>query len=366
MPSPIIPPVVRSASSRNSRRRGLLGRLAVILVLAAAVVATFSFVSPDQEADGFLSRALTGLFGANGRDPGDADGKLLPTEEAKPTEPGTAATEKPEPTACDPKPTEEAAPTETPAVEPTETPKPEPTAKPTKAVSTERTAPVLSASASEGRVRLEWNAAKGSGLVGYKVVASHGNATPRYPDDGYYFWITDLSKRAAAVDAGTCYNGGDFDGRMTPGESYWFAITAVYEDAKLTSNAVKVVCPEPPPPPPSPAAPTVSAAASGSEVVLEWTIPEDARLVGFKVVASLENEHPAYPDDGYAEWITDLDCRRWTLSAGSCYNGGDFDGTFVAGTAYWFSVTAVYEIDGCWVKAAGNAVQVTVPGDPPK
>jgi hypothetical protein len=161
------------------------------------------------------------------------------------------------------------------------------------------------------------------------------------------------------------YNGGDV-GRFQAGKTYWFSITAVYEDGTATSNVLEISVPEGPTPEPTPelVAPQVFASAVEDHVVIEWNRIEDARLVGFKVVASLSNAHPVYPDDGYLHWIPDPTCGRETAHLQDVYSGGDFDGAFVAGTAYWFSVTAVYEIDGCWVKVAGNAVQIVFPGDP--
>lgn len=344
---------------RDSRSTGLRFRLAAILVLLAAVVTTVAVFGVVPGMQGILSNASADR-NANGHDgPGDVGGTIAPTKpEPTPTErPYATVACEPSPEAdvtLEPEPTETAEPTE--PTEPTEAP--EPTKAPV------RTAPVLAAIVADGQVRLSWTAAKGEGLRGYKVVASATDETPSYPDDGYYFWITDLSKRTARVDSTTCYNGGDFDGAMTPGSSYWFAITALYEDGSATSNAVKVTCPEPPPPPPTPAAPTVEVVANAGEVVLEWTVPADARLVGFKVVASLADEHPAYPDDGYTQWIPDPDCRRAVVRAGDCYYGGDLAGVFEPGVAYWFSITAIYEIDGEWVKVPGNAVKVVLPDKP--
>jgi hypothetical protein len=113
-------------------------------------------------------------------------------------------------------------------------------------------------------------------------------------------------------------------------------------------------------------APEVSAVAAEGSVVVTWTPIEDARLVGYKVVASQNNPHPVYSADGYLFWITDVTQGSAEVTSEACYKDGDFDGVFVSGTAYYFSVTAVYEIDGEWVKVKGNAVQVVFPETPTK
>jgi len=343
-------------------RGGLLPRILTIVVLSAVVFATFAYTGVSPEARSFLDGTFGSLLGRTASGP-DAAGDRI----ASPTPDGSASgilcetspdpTEdvdetKAEPTAG-PEPTGTAEPTD--KAEPDPTAKPEPTDKP----AVERKAPVVEAFVVEGGLKLSWTAAQGEGLRGYKVVASSEDGTPSYPENGYFRWITDLTVRKVWIESGASYNGGDFC-RFEAGRSYWFGITAVYEDGTATSNVLKLTVPVAPTSKPLPdlATPQVEVAVVGSEVVVEWNRIEDERLVGFKVVASFANEHPAYPDDGYLFWISDPTCVRATACVDDGYNGGDFEGSFVPGTAYWFSVTAIYEVDGEWVKVAGNAVSV--------
>lgn len=105
--------------------------------------------------------------------------------------------------------------------------------------------------------------------------------------------------------------------------------------------------------------PVMSAAVSGNTVIVSWDRIADSDLLGYKVVVSKSNPHPAYPDDGYMYWITDRETTSATLDATSAYNGGDFGGYLTPGETYYFSVTAIYEP---WEKVAGNTVRLTFPG----
>jgi hypothetical protein len=80
-------------------------------------------------------------------------------------------------------------------------------------------------------------------LQGYKVVISKNNPNPKYPDDGYMFWITDRNRNYSVISSADHYNGGDFGGYLQPGESYYFSITAVYSDKKVAGNVVELVYP---------------------------------------------------------------------------------------------------------------------------
>jgi hypothetical protein len=76
------------------------------------------------------------------------------------------------------------------------------------------------------------------------VVISKNNPKPKYPDDGYLYWITDKYKTSAVVDNENSYNGGDFGGYLVPGEKYYFSITAVYSDKKVPGNVLYLTFPK--------------------------------------------------------------------------------------------------------------------------
>jgi PKD repeat protein len=95
----------------------------------------------------------------------------------------------------------------------------------------------------DNKVRLDWDVITNPCLQGYKVVISKNNPNPKYPDDGYMFWITDRNTNYSVISSTDHYNGGDFDGYMQPGESYYFSITAVYSDTKVAGNVVELEYP---------------------------------------------------------------------------------------------------------------------------
>ncbi|MCX7841624.1 MAG: S-layer homology domain-containing protein [Clostridia bacterium] len=104
-------------------------------------------------------------------------------------------------------------------------------------------APVVNVKAVDGKVLISWNTINDSRLQGYKIVISKNNPTPKYPEDGYQQWITDKNRNNWVVQAGDCYNGGDFGEKLVKGQAYYFSVTAVYNGAKVRGNAVSVRVP---------------------------------------------------------------------------------------------------------------------------
>ena len=106
------------------------------------------------------------------------------------------------------------------------------------------TVPAVSASVSGNTVVMNWDRIADSDLSGYKVVVSKNNPNPAYPGDGYMFWITDRETITATLSASDAYNGGDFGGHLVPGETYYFSVTALYNDnAKVAGNVVQLTFP---------------------------------------------------------------------------------------------------------------------------
>ena len=282
------------------------------------------------------------------------------TEETEPTE---TEPEKTEPTETEP---EETEPTETtveetvPETEPTET-KPTAAPKPTEPKPTEpkptadpagHVAPVVTATAQADGVLVTWEKINTSDFEGYKVVYSASNPNPKYPDDGYYAYITDRNTTSCLVKSS----------KVAAGE-YYFSVTALYSGEKVAGNAVMATMPAyvAPTPDAPRVAPTVSVSLGDNSVTVSWAKITNPDLVGYKVVASINQANPVYDRDGYYDWITNPDTTSCTINCGDGYNGGDV-GNFSGGTQYYFSVTAVYGDE--WQKVAGNAVQATMPGDP--
>jgi uncharacterized repeat protein (TIGR01451 family) len=109
---------------------------------------------------------------------------------------------------------------------------------------TGHTVPVMTGQVEGSVIALQWDVINDADLSGYKVVISKNNSHPKYPEDGYMYWITDRNQNHANVDNVTRYNGGDFGGYLSPGQKYYFSITALYNDnAKIPGNVIELVFP---------------------------------------------------------------------------------------------------------------------------
>lgn len=202
---------------------------------------------------------------------------------------------------------------------------------------------------------LNWDAIEDPRLEGYKVVVSRVNPNPKFPDDGYLYWITDSSVTSAIIDKADPYHNGDFD-YLQPGEKYYFSVTAVYQEKIVPGNALRIVFPKEEDEEPLPA-PLVSAEPQGEAVAISWQEIEASELQGYKVVISKDNPNPAYPEDGYLHYITDITQTTVTIDNKTAYNDGDFGEFLIPEEEYYFSITAVYTDS----LSAGNAVLVRFP-----
>lgn len=217
---------------------------------------------------------------------------------------------------------------------------------------------VVKGAVENGKMILRWDHNGKDGLQGFKVVASLNNPTPKYPDDGYLFWITNLDARSKTFDASSGYNGGDFGGTLKPGTTYYFSVTAVYDKQKIAGNAVRLTVPgtvdeEVP----AGQATTISGKASGDEVDLRWNRISHPKFQGYKVVISSTNPNPGYPDDGYYTYITDSSDTEVSVEAGDVFNNGKTSETLKSGKAYYFSITTLYSDR----KVPGNTIRITLP-----
>lgn len=220
-------------------------------------------------------------------------------------------------------------------------------------------APVVQGKVHDGKVVLNWTKASEDGFVYYKVVASKTNSSPRYPQDGYLYVISDRSQTSVTLNSKDSYNGGDFGGKLVPGQSYYFSVTTVYNDAKVPGNAVVLKYPE---------EITNTAASSSSvkvtgklsdgKIVLNWTpVTSSEGFHYYKVVISKNDSNPRYPEDGYLLYYSDANKTSCVIDNSKAYNGGDFGKYMTPGQKYYFSITAVYDDR----KIIGNAIQLTWP-----
>ncbi len=219
-------------------------------------------------------------------------------------------------------------------------------------------APVVQGKVVDGKLVLNWTKASGDGFVYYKVVASQSNSLPRYPQDGYLYVISDRNQTSVTVKSGDSYNGGDIGGKLVPGKSYYFSVTAVYDDAKVPGNAVLLKYPSVSNVS-NPVSNTVKVTGkvSDGKIVLNWTPVTSEGFHYYKVVISKDVSNPKYPEDGYLCYYTDVNKTSCVIDNKSAYKGGSFGEYLVPGQKYYFSITAVFGNR----KIVGNAVQLTFP-----
>jgi hypothetical protein len=101
----------------------------------------------------------------------------------------------------------------------------------------------IKVSISGDRAIVSWDKITSSNFNGYKVVISRYDTTPTYPENGYYAYITDRNNTSVVIRAGDGYNGGDLDGKLKSGVSYYFSITVLYNNGKAAGNVVRVTMP---------------------------------------------------------------------------------------------------------------------------
>lgn len=237
-------------------------------------------------------------------------------------------------------PTEEPTPEKTPTPKPTEkeTTEKTPTTRPTQ--TSENLASTISGEVTDNGIRLNWTKITNASFNGYKVVASKTNPHPKYPDDGYLYYITNSSTTTVLIPFSSLH----------ADTNYYFSITALYDGGKVSGNAIMLKTPEQEILYEST---TLSGVANSTGIVLEWNAVDVPGAQGYKVVASIGDSTPSYPENGYIEYITNLfDTRRE-------YNNPH--GTLQAGQSYWFAITILYS-DG--TKITSNAINLTMPAIP--
>ncbi len=219
-------------------------------------------------------------------------------------------------------------------------------------------APKVRVVTENGVLVLRWNIIDSTNLLGYRVVLSKSDSSPSYPENGYLYWFTDIERTYAVINNTEVYNKGDFGKYLTKGEKYFASITAVYKDRNVPGNTIQITYngaenPE------SYVAPIVKASIENRKLVLRWNRIESANLLGYRVVASINDDTPSYPQNGYLSLITDHERNYYVVDNSKTYVNGDFGKYFEKGKNYHFSITAVYKDRN----VAGNTVDVTYNGE---
>ena len=211
----------------------------------------------------------------------------------------------------------------------------------------EQTEPKLQVYLKESALKLIWTKDTSTNFQGYKIVISKADSTPSYPDNGYLTFITDRYTNYWFLDNTKAYSNGDFGSYLAADTYYYFAITYVYKDKKVTTDAVKFKTPtsfngsDADPLPPESLKLDVILKDTGLKLL--WTKEVSDQLQGYKVVISQGNPNPSYPDDGYLKWITDRNMNYIYVDNKTMYNGGDIDGYLKADTNYYFTITYIYK-----------------------
>ena len=219
-------------------------------------------------------------------------------------------------------------------------------------------APVVNLSAENGKHVLRWNRIDSKKFREYRVVISKNDNTPQYPDNGYLYTITDRNRTYAVIDNTDKYNGGDFGNYLTKGQTYYISVTAVYSDRNVPGNTVSFVYngtenPE------LYVAPDVSSSVENGKLVLRWNRIDSPKLTGYIVSASKNDSSITYPENGYLYMINDVNRTYVVIDNSTRYTDGDFEGYFINGEQYYFSVTAVYNDKS----VTGNTIRCTYVGE---
>lgn len=205
----------------------------------------------------------------------------------------------------------------------------------------------LGAASSGSGWNLEWTISpSGKSLAYYKVVISKSDSTPKYPDNGYLFAISNRSENACQVNNDYAYNGGDFDGYLMVGQKYYVCITYVFNDGTKQYSNVKLLTyngPAHETPVTAAFSPTLEGYSDSSGLHLAWDIsPTDRTLKYYKVVISKTDSTPQYSENGYLYAISSRTTTSCLADNESAYNGGDVGGYLTLGQKYYVAVTYVF------------------------
>jgi len=218
--------------------------------------------------------------------------------------------------------------------------------------SKEYEAPNISTTSEKGYISVNWDKIEDNDLQGYKIVISKNNAIPKYPEDGYLVYITDVNQTSYMIDNTIKYHKGDFGDFLYNKDKYYISVSALYKDKIVAGNAILTEYQEKDiEPSPTPIAYNASTIEGTREedgsVTLSWNKIDNEQFVGYKVVASATNPNPKYPEDGYIKFITNKDTTSINV-------GSDFSNKLTKGEQYYFSITVLYNN----TKVPGNAIRL--------
>ena len=191
----------------------------------------------------------------------------------------------------------------------------------------------------DNEFNLNWNEYIASDFAGYKVVASIGDETPTYPENGYYQYITSSDSNSATINLGDSYNGNEIS-NFVANQNYHFAITVLKNNGndKTYSNTVDLEIEEETVIPGNEI--TLTGEIINNKFNLQWNKYLGSDFQGYKVVASIADNTPTYSENGYYQYITDSDLNSATIDLGDSYNGDEIL-SFIVNQNYHFAITVL-------------------------
>jgi hypothetical protein len=221
----------------------------------------------------------------------------------------------------------------------------------------------LNCTVADDHLHLSWTKAPTQdGFQYYKVVFSKACSSPKYPDYGYLYAISDIDENSCNAESGQEYDNGCEDiSPLEAGQSYYIGITYVYDDGKYYSKVVHVTMPgepEPPPPPPEFSGPYANATLDGSTLHVTWKkLPADTVLYGGDVYSGFEcykicvagHANPTYEGDGYIDLCDSIGTGSKNVDV-----SGLEPGTWYVAITYYFS-------DGSTIHSSDDSFVITAP-----
>lgn len=111
-------------------------------------------------------------------------------------------------------------------------------------------------------------------------------------------------------------------------------------------NAEKIIFDTPTPPTTPPVeeyvTPALTITTQADGLLLQWNKIDHTKFVAYRVVASIVDDSPEYPDNGFLSIISDSNTTSVLIKAGDAYQGTEFT-AFESGKEYYFNVTAIYQ-----------------------
>ncbi|MEA1975567.1 MAG: S-layer homology domain-containing protein [Bacillota bacterium] len=198
--------------------------------------------------------------------------------------------------------------------------------------------PITLEGTDDGQFTLNWDKYMGSNFKGYKVVASINNYSPKYPENGYYKYITNNDTNSVTINIGDNYNGNEISSFIA-NQEYNFSITVLKNDGseKTYSNTIELEVEEDDI---IIGNPIILKGTDNGQFILNWDKYIGSNFSGYKVVASINDYSPKYPENGYYKYITNNDTNSVTINIGDNYNGNEIS-SFIANQEYNFSITVL-------------------------